>query len=774
MKSIGIDFGTGNSALAFNQGGDFIVFDRVGDSGIVPSDILTSANGILPNPALLTRPPEGATLWRGIKRLLLNSIDDPTIDRTALTELAVARLKYIYDAFVEQYEPPINAVLTCPANTGQAYREMLLQIGERVGLPRVDIVDEPTAAAVHRGLREVATKKEEWVVVDWGCGTCDVSLIRRAKGAHELEVVHVEGENNLGGMDMDALLLAYLAHRFKFDAAACSPDQVEALKKRLSDATSANGTLHLANGAAVKVSASRDELEMAIEPLLKQAHRLIRRAMQAADWDTADVIIATGGPIHMPVVRRVIYEGIEDTPPRDQNAADDSMRWADPLTSVARGAARLAELKRIGGFAVPTKVTKSIGIRTIKGKNDDVYYPVIQRGETRPITQFVQLTTSVDLQDVLEIEIREGDFEHTARGNTLLGQLRVVVRPENRGAVLLRLRLHLNDAGRLEASAHALGDVNAVRGVDFVGIATDSGAAQSQSAELRLADPVTEFQKIVMEREIDQDTARQFYERLKIKYHPDRDPKNRAHWDERLRLLDEAFANYQAEIERRIRATSLPNLPWTDSEELKRTVVDEVLAQRLTHCLAMGIRDENDPKSEAKIAWLLKRFPDYRRVVASYLYTLGRNSVLQNLLSTDDRPHVGFVVLLQNVPGKTVRERHEVLKAAYRMPVERVCELLADSNLDTDALYALVQREAPEAAAPAFGGGRGQAAPVSMPKDGNHGLTFSYVNGNTYIGGNTFQYKELIKQHGARWDGSNKQWVIAGKRLTEKDLFPDA
>jgi len=711
-------------------------------------------------------------LWRGIKRQLLNSIDDATIDRVTLTELAVARLKYIYDAFVEQHGEPINAVLTCPANTGQAYREMLLDIGSRVGLPRIDIVDEPTAAAVFHGLREVASSTEEWLVVDWGSGTCDVSLIKRVKGAHELEVVHVEGENNLGGLDMDTLLLDYLAQRFKFDAMLCPPYPVEALKKHLSDQDSVNSTLTLSDGSKVKITLTRAELEAVITPLLKRAHSLIRNAMKQAKWDTADQIIATGGPIHMPVVRRVITEAVEGEAPQDQDYADKGMLWSDPLTSVARGAAHLAELKRTGGFAVPTKVTKSIGIRLMNGKNDDVYYPVIRRGETRPVTRTVGLTTSLDLQDVIDIEIREGDYAHTARSNTLLGQLRIVVRPENRGAVQVQLRLHLNDAGRLEASAQAVGDVNAVRGINFVGIATESGATTTQSAELRLADPVLEFQTTVMEREVDQDTARQFYERLKIKYHPDKDPQNKAHWHERLRLLDDAFSSYQAEIERRIRAGSLPNLPWSDKEAFSHTVVDEVLAQRLTHCLALGIRDERDSKSETKIVWLLKRFPDYRRVMAAYLYTLERNPVIQQLLADDDRVHVGFVVLLQNVPDKTVRERHEVLKAAYRMPVERVRELLANPNLDIEALYTLVQGEAPEASAPVFAG-RGQPAPV-LPKDGNHGLTFTYTNGNTYVGGNTFAYKELLKQHGCRWDGAKKQWVANGKNLTEKDVFPNA
>jgi molecular chaperone DnaK (HSP70) len=70
----------------------------------------------------------------------------------------------------------------------------------------MDIVDEPTAAAVHHGLAETATTNEKWMVIDWGCGTCDISMIERKQGSKDLTVVCVEGDNNLGGSDIDVLL----------------------------------------------------------------------------------------------------------------------------------------------------------------------------------------------------------------------------------------------------------------------------------------------------------------------------------------------------------------------------------------------------------------------------------------------------------------------------------------------------------------------------------------------------------------------------------------
>lgn len=41
-----------------------------------------------------------------------------------------------------------------------------MEIGRQIGLPSIDIVDEPTAAAADHGL-PVAKQNERWMVIDW-------------------------------------------------------------------------------------------------------------------------------------------------------------------------------------------------------------------------------------------------------------------------------------------------------------------------------------------------------------------------------------------------------------------------------------------------------------------------------------------------------------------------------------------------------------------------------------------------------------------------------
>ena len=763
--SLGIDFGTGNSVLAEWMGSRASTYVGVGDAGSVRSDVVVDADGVVIGaPEVLLHPPTDTSVEESIKRRLIAVLDQGNSDEIPyLNHLAATRIKYIYDAYVaESDEKAVKAVLTVPANTGQAYRSVLLEIGRQVGLPSVDIVDEPTAAAVHHGLSEVAPQNERWMVIDWGCGTCDVSLIERKRSSRDLMVVCVKGDNALGGIDMDRLLTRHLAEKFGFIPQNVPPYAVERIKKRLSSKAETTTEIPLATGKNVPVDCTRMELEKIVQPLLEHAHSLVDEALTSVGWREGGVerIIATGGPMLMPCVERLISDIADDM------GAD--LHAADPLTSVALGAARLAEIKRVGGLVVTNKVAKSIGIRIVDDKSTDVYHKVIHRGENRPVTRAVELATSVDLQDVIEIEIREGDNNASAEANTLLAKLNAVVRPENKGVIRVKLQIALSDAGGMEAYIEPIGDKNTDRDVLAVGVRLEKGQRQTATGELRTEDPLSEFKAQVLERQADPDAARQVYERLKIKYHPDRQPEKRDHWNARLAALDDAFSGYLSEIEKRMRASTVPNLPWEKPLELDNLIVDEVLAQRLTHCLANEIGLE---MQQAKMPDLLKRFPDYRRVLASYLFGIKRNEVLQKMLAQDDRPHAGLVVLLQNLPGKPIRERHEVLKAAYRVKEGKVREVLADPSLDVEELYTEVPKVAETPVNPMgdkFGGG----ASTAKAK-----LNYEYRGADTVITGNTFPVKEQIKsaaqQLGTRvsWDKANKAWVIKGKHVTDKEIF---
>lgn len=761
MNTIGIDFGTGNTVLAEWYGTQSKIFEQVGNKGLVCSDVAFNKQGqIISQPVHELQDLSDYQVEKLVKRKLLNAIDEENKEAIAyLTELAMQRLKYVFDSYTKSTtEKIIKAVLTCPANTGQAYRSILMEIGRQIGLPSMDIVDEPTAAAVYHGLAETATSNEKWMVIDWGCGTCDISMIERKQGSKDLKVVCVEGDNKLGGSDIDLLLEKEIAAKYQKPVEAFKLYSIEKIKIALSSKVEYAEDILLNDGTTLAIRYNRSDLENLIAPLFDRFKTLIDKALHLAKWQDSgvDKIIATGGPILMPSVKAIIEEIADDS------GAD--LYDSDPLTSVAKGAARLAEIKRLGGLVVTNKVARSIGVRILNEKNTDAYHKVIVRGEDRPVTRQVELATSIDLQDIIEIEIREGDNDISASGNTLLAKLNAVVRPESKGSIKIKLQIALNDSGALEAYIEPISDKSTVREIKAEGIRLEKGQKETASGELRTEDPVSEFKSQAIEAEVDPDTARQIYERLKVKYHPDRQPDKREHWNNKLRELDEHFNEYMLEIEKRMHASSVPNLPWGKPAELKTILVDEVLANRLTHCLANNI---GSAEQIPLMPGLLKQYSDYRRVVASYLFGVKRNPVLQKLLSENDRPQVGMVVLLQNVLGKSIKERHEVLKAVYRVKEEKLREYLKDTNLDINKLFEEVPKVAEVAKNP-MGGNTATAANVGTFKGK---LNYEYKGNDTMITGNTYPVKELIKKAGGRWDPGSSAWKIAGKHVTDKEIF---
>jgi hypothetical protein len=405
-------------------------------------------------------------------------------------------------------------------------------------------------------------------------------------------------------------------------------------------------------------------------------------------------------------------------------------------------------------------------VRVVTDGSDDGYERIVHRGEVCPVVdRSKDLTTSVDLQDIIAIELREG-MASSAEANKLLGRMDVVVRPEEKGKIKVRLHLTVSDSTPLNAWVEPLGDPGSVRQVQSVGICVHKDEKEIKTATAVWGNPLEEFDAAVRETTPDPDTARQIYERLKIKYHPDRyaEEKEKLVAQDNLQALEHALSEYINELRRRMRASTQPDLPWEDMTSLETMVVDEALAQRLTHCIAFEIPGKGTPE---QMVQLIKRFPDYRRVLAAYLFTLKQNPILQDLLSKDDRPHVGLVVLLQNLPDKPIRERHEVLKAAYRLSEERVRELLSDPNLDVENLYQVVQKEAPLATNPITGNPQDQA---NTRETILAGLEFEHKDGNTYITGKkTFAAKERLKELGCQWDGKKKAWYVLGKKITADD-----
>ncbi len=241
-----------------------------------------------------------------------------------------------------------KTVITVPAYFDEARRRATAQAGEMAGIDVLDIVNEPTAAALSFGeslgyLTPTGDAAEPMrvLVYDLGGGTFDVTVIELEPG--KVRTLATDGDVRLGGRDWDEALLQYVADEFtekhgpdpRKDPAALSEllVAVEEAKRTLSTRSKANVTIRT-GGKSDEVSITVAQFEDLTEPLLERTALTTRHVLAAArvTWNQIDRLLLVGGATRMPMVARMLERRSGKRPDRSVH----------PDEAVARGAALFA------------------------------------------------------------------------------------------------------------------------------------------------------------------------------------------------------------------------------------------------------------------------------------------------------------------------------------------------------------------------------------------------------------------------------------------------
>ena len=229
-----------------------------------------------------------------------------------------------------------DVVITCPAYFGTAERTATKNAGEIAGLNVIEIISEPTAAALYYGCAKAEGDKTI-LVYDLGGGTFDVTIMRIGDG--KIEVICSDGNHQLGGKDWDTEVMNYLATQFcsetgfdgDFDEYAQQVLRLKAEKaKQQLTAREEVPVMLDAAGLRARVSLSRETFDEITQALLNESIEKTDAAIAVAESKgyKVDEILLCGGSTRMPQVKKIIVEkyGIEP-------------KILDPDEAVAKGAA---------------------------------------------------------------------------------------------------------------------------------------------------------------------------------------------------------------------------------------------------------------------------------------------------------------------------------------------------------------------------------------------------------------------------------------------------
>jgi len=466
-KIIGIDLGTSNSAAAVVIGGRPVIIPS--SEGVTlygkafPSYVAITKDGQLlvgePARRQAVMNPEGTVT--AFKRKMGTDykyvLHGKEFTPQQLSAFLLQKIKRDAEAFLG--EPVKKAVITVPAYFNDNQRQATKDAGTIAGLEVVRIINEPTAASLAYGL-DKQDKEMRIMVFDLGGGTLDVTILEFGGGVFEVKAT--SGDTQLGGTDMDKVLVDYIVNKFKQDtgidltrdpmAMNRVREAAEKAKIELSTvyeteinlpfiAQDSSGPKHLT------MTLTRAKLEELVRPIVERCAGPMRQALADAKLRPEDIdkIILVGGPTRMPIVREFVKNFMGKEPERG----------IDPMECVAMGAAIQGAIiaGEIKDVLLLDVTPLSLGIETLGG----IFTKIIERNTTIPVRRSQIFTTATDFQTSVEIHVLQGE-RPMAADNISLGRFVLDgIPPAPRGVPRIEVTFDIDVNGILTVTAKDLG-----------------------------------------------------------------------------------------------------------------------------------------------------------------------------------------------------------------------------------------------------------------------------------------------------------------------------
>ncbi|MFH1533945.1 MAG: molecular chaperone DnaK [Nitrospirota bacterium] len=481
-KIIGIDLGTTNCCMAVMEGGEATVMANAEGARTTPSVVAIKDGerrvGVAAKNQAATNPDN--TIYstkRFIGRQFSESVKDikkvsyecvkgkdgeveimldgkqrrpAEISSMVLQKLKADAEKYLGHEVKE-------AVITVPAYFNDSQRQATKDAGKIAGLEVKRIINEPTAAALAYGVDKKGGDKKV-AVFDFGGGTFDISILELGEGV--FQVKSTNGDTQLGGDDMDQLVMQWIIDEFKKEQGIdVSEDKMaiqrikEAAEKAKIELSSLHETTislpYLTVGKEgpknFEIKLSRSKFEDLISDLIEKTVEPCRNAMKDSKIFESDIdeVILVGGSTRIPAV----YEKVKEIFGKDPH------QGLNPDEVVALGAALqggiLSGDENVKDILLVDVTPLSLGIETLGGVNT----VLIERNTAIPTSKSQIFSTAADNQPAVEVHVSQGE-RSMAKDNKSLGKFVLDgIPPAPRGVPQVEVTFDIDSNGILNVKA---------------------------------------------------------------------------------------------------------------------------------------------------------------------------------------------------------------------------------------------------------------------------------------------------------------------------------
>jgi molecular chaperone DnaK len=483
-KTIGIDLGTTNSAVAILTGGEPEVLPNAEGGRTTPSVVGFAKSGerlvgTVAKRQAVTNPEN--TIF-SVKRFMgrkYSEVDeemkivpyevvrgsngdariktgDKEFSPPEISAMILQKLRADAEAFLG--ESVTDAVITVPAYFNDAQRQATKDAGKIAGLEVKRIINEPTAAALAYGLDKETD--QTILVFDLGGGTFDVSVLEIGDGVFEVKAT--AGDNHLGGDNFDKAIVDWMVAEFRVsqgidlsnDRMALQRLYEAAEKAKIELSTTTSSQINLPFITADQSGPKHLDLQLTRAKLEELTHDLLERLVGPTKQALADSgvsvghVVLVGGMTRMPAVQERVKELTGKEPHKGVN----------PDEVVAVGAAIQAGVLAgdVKDVLLLDVTPLSLGIETKGG----VFTRLIERNTTIPTKKSEVFSTADDNQNQVEIHVLQGERE-MASFNRTLGKFNLVgIPPAPRGVPQIEVTFDIDANGIVHVGAKDLGTGN--------------------------------------------------------------------------------------------------------------------------------------------------------------------------------------------------------------------------------------------------------------------------------------------------------------------------
>jgi molecular chaperone DnaK len=348
----------------------------------------------------------------------------------------------------------INIILTAPAYFNDLQKTQLKKAVEYAGFTVFKLISEPTAAAIYYINHFINNNNNindnndnnKFIIYDLGGGTIDTTVVDYDYENNTCDIVDTYGNNSLGGIDIDNLIVKDIIERYKIKETPKNYIKLQKLAEDIKIKLSYSTNYSICfedNDNVINISYSRVYFNNLINNLISD---MISSLITLAKKYNSNNIIYIGGPTQIPLLKQKVNALLNINNNNNNNNFYNNNLYKIIVASGASYYYNIISNKK--EFYLLDITPMNIGI---KDANDN-FVIMINKNSKIPCSSENIFSTTYDGQRSIDINIYEGT-SNNINENKIIGSYKITnIPPLPKGNILIKLIFNINSFGILNVN----------------------------------------------------------------------------------------------------------------------------------------------------------------------------------------------------------------------------------------------------------------------------------------------------------------------------------